>query len=185
MAVRVDWLTKVIHIDKSDLTATADSAVFDLDLDDFRSTLKTIESGEGLPFPDMHKHNSDLVLSGLSLAPVVEFINGYTVTFEDGQYIVNLTGANNNLMDVANHNQVSIRSNNSAGLISSRTSQDALLFDKVEEMHRLQGLEAGKPMTVDDEINKRYVGSLDNPDINQSVVTVGNKTTVTRVDDNG
>ena len=43
-------------------------------------------------------------------------INGYTVTFEDGQYAVNLVGANSNVGDRVNVNQVSVRSANSAGL---------------------------------------------------------------------
>jgi hypothetical protein len=43
-------------------------------------------------------------------------INNYTVTFEDGQYAVNLVGANSNIADVVNVNQVSVRSANSAGL---------------------------------------------------------------------
>ena len=57
---------------------------------------------------------------------VVEIINGYTVTFEDGQYAVNLTGANSNISDVANVNQVSIRAANSAGLVLVETGVSGL-----------------------------------------------------------
>ena len=55
----------------------------------------------------------------MTLARTVEIINGYTVTFEDGQYAVNLVGANSNVGDVVNVNQVSVRSANSAGLVTS------------------------------------------------------------------
>jgi len=49
----------------------------------------------------------------------IEMINNFTVTFEDGSYIVNLTGANNNIIESSNLNGVSIRGNNSAGLIKA------------------------------------------------------------------
>ena len=55
-------------------------------------------------------------VGGVILARVIQIINGYTVTFEDGQYAVNLVGANSNVGDVVNVNQVSVRSANSAGL---------------------------------------------------------------------
>jgi hypothetical protein len=58
-------------------------------------------------------------LGGLTYARVIEIINGYTITFEDGQYAVNLVGANSNVGDCVNVNQVSVRSANSAGLTSS------------------------------------------------------------------
>jgi hypothetical protein len=39
------------------------------------------------------------------------------VTFEDGQYAVNLVGANSNIPDKTNVNQVSVRAFNTAGLV--------------------------------------------------------------------
>jgi hypothetical protein len=56
-------------------------------------------------------------VGGVTLARVVEVINGYTVTFEDGQYAVRLEGANHNIGDVKNVNQVSLVIGNTAGLI--------------------------------------------------------------------
>jgi len=88
-----------------------------LNLDTFRLTLKDLEDdAAGMPFPDTHRHNTTVEVGGVILARVVEIINGYTVTFEDGQYAVNLVGANSNVGDVVNVNQVSVRSANSAGL---------------------------------------------------------------------
>lgn len=89
-----------------------------LDLDLFRRELKSIEDSEGMPYLDTHRHNTEVTFGGVTLARSVEIINGYTVTFEDGQYAVNLLGANSNLADVSNVNQVSIRSFNSAGLVA-------------------------------------------------------------------
>jgi hypothetical protein len=88
-----------------------------LNLDTFRLALKDLEDGEdGMPWPKTHNHNTSLNVGGVILARTVEIINGYTVTFEDGQYAVNLVGANSNVGDRVNVNQVSVRSSNSAGL---------------------------------------------------------------------
>jgi len=75
-----------------------------------------------MAFPDTHKHNTEVTLAGMTLARTVEIINGYTITFEDGQYAVNLTGANNNIADALNVNQVSVRSANTAGLVVGETA---------------------------------------------------------------
>jgi hypothetical protein len=81
--------------------------------------LKDLEdSEEGMCFPDTHIHNTEVTIAGVTLARVIEITNGYTITFEDGTYSVNLIGANTNVMDVINKNQVASRSWNSAGLIN-------------------------------------------------------------------
>ena len=116
MAISVDWGTKVITVPQADLTLVGGS-VYSLDVDAFRLELKDLEDSEaGMAFDRTHTHNTTVTLGGVTLARTVEIINGYTVTFEDGAYAVNLINANNNLADVANVNQVSIRSQNSAGL---------------------------------------------------------------------
>jgi len=120
MAITVDWETKIINVPRADLTLIQSNPkeIREMDVDWFRLELKALEeSEEGMPFLDTHRHNTTVELGGLTLARVVEIINGYTVTFEDGQYAVNLVGANNNVADVANVNQVSVRSSNSAGMI--------------------------------------------------------------------
>jgi hypothetical protein len=81
--------------------------------------LKDLEnSTEGMAFPSTHNHTAPINVGGVQLARVVEILNGYSITFEDGQYAVNLVGANNNIGDVVNVNQVSVRSSNSAGLVN-------------------------------------------------------------------
>lgn len=117
MAISVDWVTRVITIPQADLTLLSGS-LYELDVNAFRLALKDLEDLEGMPFDDTHNHNTEVIIGGVTYARLIEIINGYTVTFEDGQYAVNIVGGNTNLAEVLNINQVSTRSNNSAGLIS-------------------------------------------------------------------
>lgn len=120
MAISITWGTRVIYVPKADLALVqvGPPEIRELDIDAFRLALKSLEAGEaGMGFPDTHNHYPPITVGGVTLGRVVEIINGYTVTFEDGQYAVNLVGANSNIADVANLNQVSIRAANSAGLI--------------------------------------------------------------------
>jgi hypothetical protein len=122
MAITINWGQKIIHVPRADMTLIQETPteIRELNLNTFRLALKDLEdSDEGMTFPDTHRHNTEVTVAGLTLARVVEIINGYTVTFEDGQYAVNLPGANSNVGDVVNVNQVSVRSFNSAGLTSS------------------------------------------------------------------
>jgi hypothetical protein len=122
MAITIDWGTKVIYIPTSFLTLiqSVPTVIYNLDLNDLRMALKDLEDGEeGINFLDTHRHNAEVTVGGITLARVIEMINGYTITFEDGQYAVNLLGANSNVADVVNVNQVSLRTANSAGLITT------------------------------------------------------------------
>jgi len=125
MAVSIDWANRIIFVPKADLTFLGGS-LYELDTNWFRIQLKDLEDNEaGQVNPDTHKHNTTVLLGGIEYARIIEIINGYTITFEDGQYAVNLVGSNNNIADVTNVNQVSIRPNNSAGLIQTREIQYA------------------------------------------------------------
>lgn len=127
MAITINWGTRVISVPLADLTLVSGS-LYELNVDTFRQTLKSLESSEdGMPFTRTHNHNTEVTVGGVTLARVVEIVNSYTMTFEDGQYAVRLAGANSNIPDVVNVNQVSVRSNNSAGMIvsgSGVTAQD-------------------------------------------------------------
>lgn len=118
MAISVDWQTRIISVPRADMTLiqSVPTEIRQLDLNAFRLELKDLEDGDGMPFLDTHLHNTTIEVGGVILARVIQIINGYTVTFEDGQYAVNLVGANSNVGDVVNVNQVSVRSANSAGL---------------------------------------------------------------------
>jgi hypothetical protein len=117
--VTVDWKNKIIFVPKTEslLIQSVPREIRQLDIDQFRLRLKDLEDdAEGMSFLDTHSHSPPVTVGGVTLARVVEIINGYTVTFEDGQYAINLVGANSNIADVTNVNQVSVRSANSAGL---------------------------------------------------------------------
>lgn len=107
---------------QADLTPVS-GTLYELDIDTFRLALKSIEdSEEGMAQLDTHRHNTEVVLSGVTYARTFEIINGYTVTFEDtgSPYTVRCAGANHNLADVTNFtSEVSLIVGNSAGLITA------------------------------------------------------------------
>lgn len=126
--ISIDWPNRVIHIPKSYLTFVGGS-VYQLDTESFRIDLKLAEQSEqGQVHPPTHNHNTSVLLGGIEYARIIEIINGYTITFEDGSYVVNLVGSNNNVLDVSNLNSVQVRSNNSAGLINILELQQ-IVFD--------------------------------------------------------
>ena len=115
-AITVTWGTKIINV-PIDALEFVSTDRYKLSIDTFRLALKALEESEdGMAFPDTHQHNTEVAVAGITLARVVEIINGYTITFEDGQYLVTLYGANSNIPDVVNFNQVSVRAVTSAGL---------------------------------------------------------------------
>jgi hypothetical protein len=130
MAISIDWGSRVITVPQSFLTLISGTS-YSLDTNAFHIALKDLEDDEaGIAFPPTHNHNTTVLLGGIEYARVIEFINGYTITFEEGVYSVSLVGSNNNILDVVNLNQVSIRANNSAGLINVFEIQLAA-FDNV------------------------------------------------------
>jgi len=133
----IDWATKIITIPQSFLTYVSGS-LYELDINELRLALKDIEdSEEGAVFPDTHRHNTEATLSGVTYARMLEIINGYTVTFENGSYSVRCVGANHNMGDIKNYNSVSLIIGNAAGLIVGSggiTEQDKEdIADKVME----------------------------------------------------
>jgi hypothetical protein len=118
--ITINRLTQVILVPVSFLTLVSGS-LYELDVDALRLALKDIEdSPEGMSYVDTHRHNGELVLSGVTYARSVEIINGYTVEFDESildRYTVRCVGANHNLADVKVLNTVSLIIGNSAGLI--------------------------------------------------------------------
>jgi len=119
--ISINWSTKVISISQSFLTWISPGQ-YELDVNAFRIALKEIEGADdGISFDDTHRHITQTTLSGVTYARQFEIINGYTVTFEDlgTPYTVTCIGANHNIADVKNINQVSLIIGNSAGLITA------------------------------------------------------------------
>lgn len=120
--ITINRLTKVISVEIVDLIFTGTDGtgrnIYSFDTDAFRNSLNAIEDSEGgIVYVDSHIHNTEIVLSGVTYARFIEFINGYSISFEEGTYAVNFINSNNNIADVAVINSVSIRPQNSAGLV--------------------------------------------------------------------
>ncbi|MHA2063210.1 MAG: hypothetical protein ACXABY_02395 [Candidatus Thorarchaeota archaeon] len=130
MAITIDYSTYVISVPRADMSIIqASPEIRELNVNQFRLDLKNIEdSEEGMPYWDTHDHKSETTLSGIVYARIVEILSPYTITFEDAQYTVSCTGANHNIADVKNANQVSLLVNNAAGLISN----EAIEFSSFE-----------------------------------------------------
>lgn len=137
MAISIDWGTKIISVPQSYLTPITGNR-YELDVNQFRLDLRSLEDDlMGITYLRTHKHNTEVVLGGITYARFVELVNGYTVSFESGSYIVELDGANNNILEKSNYTGVSIREKNSAGLITvssgSGLSQDQ--SDKLDTVY--------------------------------------------------
>lgn len=118
MAISVNWVTGVIHVPKTYLTLVVGS-VYSLDVNLFRKDLRDLEDSEdGRAWSRILNHNTEVSLSGVSYARIVEILTPYTIEFEDGNYSVSCLNANHNIADVKVVNSVSLIVNNSAGLVN-------------------------------------------------------------------
>ena len=132
--VTVDWPTGVITVPREGMTIvqTVPSEILEMQLNEFHLALKDLEdSVPGMPLTKTHNHNTEVILGGITYARIIEIPDPYTITFENGFYAVNLVGANSNVGDRVNINNVSVRSNNSAGLISTTTVEFASFNGRV------------------------------------------------------
>lgn len=157
MPISIDWGNSIIYIPQSYL-ANISGTLYELDTEQFRLDLKALEDDEeGMAFPDTHIHNTEVTVAGVTYARFIQIIAPYSLTFEDGQYSVRLSGSNNNFFDVENgilnQNQVQIIPGNSAGLIkvesgiSGLTQEESnqLMATAVEDGGRLQAIDTRLP----------------------------------------
>jgi hypothetical protein len=117
--MNIDWGNKIINVFKTDMIQiqVVPSEIWQLDIPEFKKSLgDALDDELGMIYPNIFNHNPEVSVGGTVLAKVVEILDPYTITFEDGQYAVNLVGANSNIGDRVNVNQVSVRSSNSAGM---------------------------------------------------------------------
>ncbi len=118
--IEVFWATKEIFVARESLPLiqTNPIEIRELSITDFHDSLRALEDdGEGIPYDTTHNYVGQITISGVDIAQVMTIINGYTVTFEDGNWAVNITGGNSNIADVVNVNSVGVRTANSAGLV--------------------------------------------------------------------
>jgi hypothetical protein len=150
MAISINHLTRVITIPQADLTLISGSQ-YQLDINDLKAWLEDLlDSEQEITLPSTHRHNTTLVIAGITYARTFEIINGFTVEFEDGTYTATTIGANHNLSDVKVQSQVSLVTNNSAGLqiVTQGSGLSASEQTKLDELWKLQGLDIANPMTV-------------------------------------
>ena len=114
---QVNWESGEIYIPQSDLTYLS-AGKYKLGLIGFKNKCRNLSANplEGLSYPPIIEYKESTDTGDVIIASVVLLINGYTVTFEDGQYAVLFDGANTNVHNNTNVNQVSVRPNNSTGL---------------------------------------------------------------------
>lgn len=149
MTYSLNWLTKVVTIPKADLTLVqASPEIRALDVTAFWAAIHLIQAGEGISYPDIMRSNAPVTLAGQTYARSVEVINGYTIEFENGAYQVNLTGANNNLLNARVQNQVSLNASNSAGavVVTSGSGLSTPQAVQLAEMWRRFGLDPTRPL---------------------------------------
>jgi len=146
----VDWPNRIIHILQVDLTFISGS-LYELDVNQLRLDLKNLEdNAQGMAWPDTHVHNPEVLLSGVTYARTFQIINSYTVTFEDiaSPYRVRCVGANHNISDVQNLDDVSLIIGNAAGLI---VDQVETLLRKLLQNKQITDPVAGKHRVYDDD----------------------------------
>ncbi len=141
MAYSVDWLAQEITIPVSDLTLVSGTE-YELDMADFLIEIRRLESAfdEGLWAPQILEHtNPKLGFAGADYAGFDEVINSYSIIFGAGPTRVNISGSNNNILDVLIPTGISVASFNSAGkqiIVESSldTTQD-LYLTKLYQAH--------------------------------------------------
>lgn len=117
---------QVINVPRADmLLVQASPEIRQLDLESFRRECREIkDSLDGRPYPRLIDYVAPVTVGSTQLAAIIEVTSAYTVTFEDGLYAVDLAGANSNVFEKTNRNQVSLLANNSAGLTYSKQVED-------------------------------------------------------------
>jgi hypothetical protein len=141
MATDVDW-TGVdanpyrIFVPRADMPLLqASPEVRELDANVFHQELRTLEAGvDGMPWPQTHTHQGEVVQSGVTYARFVTIIAPYTLELEAGIYSVAVTNGNVNFVDVKVPNTTSLLIQNSAGLVNLNTVlrkfEDFIYFDE-------------------------------------------------------
>jgi len=124
----LDPATRVISVPQSYLTFVS-GTLYTLDSDQFRKDVFDLLASENYMWmPDAFNHNTEVTVGGVTYARTIEFINSYSITFENtgSAYTIRIEGSNNNIFDIENGilnptPLVTVISTNSAGLIAVAT----------------------------------------------------------------
>lgn len=137
MAISVDYTTTpfTIEIPQSDLTLISGTQ-YELNVDTFWNLLRSYsDSEEGVVQPVTYSR----VAADPSGTPSITNVNDdyYQLQFEDGLYSVNVVGGNTNIRTVEVKNQVSVNTNNTAGLFSIGSGLSGAQDTKLTRIHAL------------------------------------------------
>ena len=107
----VNWSTNVITVPLSDLTLVSGTN-YQLTVDFWWQLIRDKnDDADATPYSGLYNN----IPPTSSTPRIVEVLSPYTVTFENGNYSVNVIGGNTNLRDVVNKNNVSVNTNNTTG----------------------------------------------------------------------
>lgn len=153
MALTLNPATKVISVPQADLTLVS-GTLYELDTNAFRKNVWDLLSSEAyIWMQPAFSHNTEVTIVGVTYARLIEFINGFSVTFQDtgAAYSVRLAGSNNNLFDIDSGilnptDRVTVIGQNSAGLQtvisgSGVTQQDKDDIEAQIFAHNVEGTE--------------------------------------------
>lgn len=135
MAISIDFATKIITVPQADCILVSGNLYRLPTKTVFRAQVIALAAAEeGVVFPPPIDHNADYTVFGVTYAPKVEVINGYSVTFTpDTAWSVLLEESNNNIADIEagilNPNNVTVIPNNSGGLILASIGTSELVED--------------------------------------------------------
>jgi len=139
MAITIDYNTYIINVPKlyTQFVSTdpqTGAEIRSMDIVQFAKDLYDVQDNpDGAWATTAYEYTAPKDVGGVQLAPVVLILSPYIITFEDGQYAINLVNGNTNIQDKVTVNQVSIRPNNSVGntfsdAINSQSFEGAMVW---------------------------------------------------------
>ena len=189
MAISINPATLVISVAQADLTLVG-GTLYSLDTNAFCKTVWDLQSAEGAIWQQpAFNHNTEVTFAGTTFARTIEFINSFSVTFENtgSAYTVRLDGSNNNIHDIDGGilnptPLLTVVSTNSAGLIVVTTGSglSAAQDVKLTQLHNDQGLSLAGTKTVTENTPDTDYTEVNSDGVTKTVITVGGVTTVDR-----
>ena len=189
--MNVNWVTRTISIDQSELTEITPGTLYEMDTTWLWQQIHDIQDDEeGMANPDIMFHSQPYTMSGVIYERAVEIINGYMIQFTgpappNEHYSVRLTGGNNNVADVFIPDPVSVIGNNSAGLSRAAAAEEMWARQiegtfSAEQMLRIMVSALAGKLTGADTGNIAIRDIADSKDRITATTTVeGNRTSVT------
>jgi len=188
MAISIDPATLVISVPQADLTLIG-GTLWSLDSNQFRKDVNTLQAAEPAIWQKpAFQHNTEVTFAGTTFARSIEFINGFSITFEDtgSAYTIRIDGSNNNIHDIdagiLNPTALTtVVSTNSAGLIvtggSALTAAETL---KLTQIHNDRGLNLTTDKVITENTLDTDYTEVNADGVTKTVIKSGSTTTINR-----